>query len=109
MPSLCRGQCEDQRRRPVCLRGVGGEDPADSGPVGEREPGSEDPVGRTATGRRQSLRGLLLHTLKSPRWNPKDAPNLRENDYGLESSEEETERVEEEEEASSLEEFCGSE
>lgn len=67
VPSLCRGQCEDQRRRPVCLRGAGGEDPADSGPVGEREPGSEDPAGRTAAGRRQSLRRLLLHTLNPPR------------------------------------------
>lgn len=45
----------------------------------------------------------------SPRWNPKGAPNLRGNDYGPETSEEETQRVEEEEEASSLEEFCGSE
>lgn len=70
VPSLCRGQCEDQRRRPVCLRGAGGEDPADSGPVGEREPGSEDPAGRAAAGRRQSLRGLLLHTLKPPPMEP---------------------------------------
>lgn len=77
--------------------------------MGEREPGSEDPARRTAAGWRQSLRGLLLHTLNPPGWNPKDAPNLRGNDYGPETSEEETERVEEEEEASSLEEFCGSE
>lgn len=64
--SLCRGQCEDQRRRPVCLWGAGGEDPADSRPVGEREPGPEDPAGRPAAGRRQSLRRLLLHTLSLP-------------------------------------------
>lgn len=61
--SLCRGQCEDQRRRPVCLWGAGGEDPADSRPVGEREPGPEDPAGWWAAGWRQSLRRLLLHTL----------------------------------------------
>lgn len=63
---LCRGQCEDQRRRPVCLWGAGGEDPADSRPVGEREPGPEDPAGQPAGGWRQSLRRLLLHTLNLP-------------------------------------------
>lgn len=63
---LCRGQCEDQRRRPVCLWGAGGEDPADSRPVGEREPGPEDPAGQPAGGRRQSLWRLLLHTLNLP-------------------------------------------
>lgn len=63
---LCRGQCEDQRRRPVCLWGASGEDPADSRPVGEREPGPEDSAGRPAAGRRPSLRRLLLHTLNLP-------------------------------------------
>lgn len=61
-----RGQRKDQRRRPVRLWGAGGEDPPDSGAVGERQPGSEVPAGRAAAGRRPGLRRVLLHTLRLP-------------------------------------------
>lgn len=57
---LLRGERQDQRRRPVCLRGAGGEDPADAGPVGEQPPESRCSARRAAGAELQHLQRILL-------------------------------------------------
>lgn len=61
---MLRGQRKDQRWRPVCFWGASGEDPADSGALGEWQPGSQGPAGKPGSGWWQSVWRILLYTLK---------------------------------------------
>lgn len=64
---LYRGQCKDQRRRPMCLWGACGEDPPDSWALGEWTPRSEAPSGGPGSGQWQGMWRILFHTLKVDR------------------------------------------
>ena len=57
----------------MCLRGAGGEDPADPGPVGEQraEPGRAPGPGPARRWGRGQLRGVLLRPLTTSQPPPK--------------------------------------